>query len=665
MDHPDYLIITYMIVRKTFSFMLLIFGLLAFKAQTIDDLFIEPSPISPTLAVKKDYIRGLQSLIKEVEKLNDSALRFNNDESYLEELQEQLVNTRMTFKKVEFILDYLDPSLVYQFINGAPLPKLEQNIPEIVVLEPKGLQILDELIFLNPDEEIETIIKLSSELKEIIKKTLIYQQGKSLQHRYIMESARYGIVRVFSLGVTGFDTPGSVNGIEESRVAMQSMYKAISHYENMSKGKARLSYEKTITSFEKSLEYLSLNSDFDNFDRMYFLKEYINPLYTNLYDLQKSLSIEFVDEVDPTLQAHNYHSRHIFSTGFFNSSFYTEIATSDLVDPKKVELGKMLFFDPVLSRDLNMSCASCHHPDKAFTDGMKTSESNQPGVFTQRNAPSLVNSVYYPRYFWDMREYDLERQIKHVVHDKLEFNLDFIDLADRLKTSSEYHSLFEEAYGDRDRYGISSWSISNSLAAYVNSLSSFNSRFDKYVRGESTEYSEQEKRGFNLFMGKAACGTCHFAPAFNGTVPPYYKDGESEVLGVLTSFDTINPVLDNDPGRVANGLPSEAAPHLYRSMKTVTVRNAELTAPYMHNGSLTTLEEVMHFYNKGGGAGMGLEVPHQTLPDAHLNLTQSEMDDIVAFMKSLTDTGGMKDVPKSLPSFESNPEWNNRKAIDY
>ena len=161
-------------------------------------------------------------------------------------------------------------------------------------------------------------------------------------------------------------------------------------------------------------------------------------------------------------------------------------------------------------------------------------------------------------------------------------------------------------------------------------------------------------------MGKAACGTCHFAPAFNGTVPPYYQDSESEVLGILYEYDTLKPVLDQDIGRLGNGLPGEEAEHFIRSFKTVTVRNAALTGPYMHNGSINTLEEVVDFYNRGGGEGMGLSVPHQTLPPDPLNLTAQEQADIVAFMEALTDIDKFADVPVQFPGFKDHPEWDRR-----
>ena len=181
------------------------------------------------------------------------------------------------------------------------------------------------------------------------------------------------------------------------------------------------------------------------------------------------------------------------------------------------------------------------------------------------------------------------------------------------------------------------------------------------MRNENHEYPAAAKNGFNLFMGKAACGTCHFPPVFNGTVPPYYIESESEVLGITNGLDTLSPTLDTDLGRYDNNKQWEHLPHFKNSFKTPGLRNIALTAPYMHNGSFESLEEVMEFYNRGGGAGMGLDIDHQTLSADPLQLTQKERNDIIAFLHTLTDTVGLIPSPIQLPHFDQQPEWNLRK----
>lgn len=641
-------------------YILALIMVVALGARVVDDLLIEDLSNNVLDKIELRFKENLQNVKGKSLELKLAAKKYTSKEIELDELKSAISELRLAYKKVEHLFDYLEPELTAMYINGAPLPKLEKHIPEIVVVDPKGLQTLDELIYLSGEESGDEILKLSTEFENIWNDANAHLINKSLQHRFIIESIRYGVIRILALGLTGFDTPGSGLAMSESRISWESMQSDFQSYEELVPQSRGQYFSNVLSLFKIGGDLLNSTEDFTQFDHLEFARSVAEPLYRELLHFHKAMQIEFKKDVDPTSAAHVYESEHIFSEDFLNPSFYTQIAMSDLNDVNKIDLGRMLFFDPALSKELNMSCASCHDPFKGFSDGIPKSATNTTGEFLDRNAPTLLNASLYGRYFWDMREYDLERQIKHVVHNDKEFDMDFIELADRLKESSEYVDLFKEAFGDRDKYIISTWSISNALAAYITSLTSFNSSFDQYVRSETTDLDENIKRGYNLFMGKGACATCHFVPTFSGLVPPFYKDSESEVLGVTIAFDTMNPQLDMDPGRRYNGLPSEEADHLLFSFKTATVRNAELTAPYFHNGAFTSLDEVLHFYNHGGGAGMGLDLEHQTLPSDRLDLSKVEMNDIISFIHSLTDTVGMTRLPKRLPGFEKNPEWNDR-----
>jgi cytochrome c peroxidase len=194
----------------------------------------------------------------------------------------------------------------------------------------------------------------------------------------------------------------------------------------------------------------------------------------------------------------------------------------------------------------------------------------------------------------------------------------------------------------------------------VRATKSFNSPVDQYLRGEISIIDEDVRKGFNLFMGKALCGTCHFAPTYSGLVPPSFTENESEVIGVPHD-PFVRPLrLDPDLGRYENGRARDHAPHLKHSFKTPTVRNVALTAPYMHQGAYPTLASVVDFYNRGGGKGLGLTVPYQTLPFDQLNLNTQEQQALIRFMESLTDTTGLTQKPRTLPAFEHNTPWNNR-----
>jgi cytochrome c peroxidase len=154
------------------------------------------------------------------------------------------------------------------------------------------------------------------------------------------------------------------------------------------------------------------------------------------------------------------------------------------------------------------------------------------------------------------------------------------------------------------------------------------------MRNDQAKLSAAEKDGFNLFMGKGKCATCHHPPLFNGLLPPVFIETESEVLGVPKSKNKKSPEIDPDLGKYNF---TKSVIHKY-AFKTPTIRNIELTAPYMHNGIFNTLEEVMDFYNQGGGKGLNIAPPNQTLPFDKLNLTKKEKENIISFLKSLTDT---------------------------
>jgi cytochrome c peroxidase len=460
--------------------------------------------------------------------------------------------------------------------------------------------------------------------------------------------------------VTGFDTPGSVNALPEAAVAMQSVSDAVAAYYPLIISKKADLVRETENLFENAVQYLEANDDFDSFDRLTFVMDYINPLYEAIYNIHITTGVETVDEVNPIPMPLNYDATNIFDKDFLSIKYFSNLDWKHENKDKRLELGRLLFYDPILSSTNDRSCASCHRPEKAFTDGEKLSLATGNKGTVMRNAPTLLNAVYAEKYFYDLRGLDLEKQSKHVIFDENEFNSNFTEIVGKLAQSEAYQSLFEAAYSDQPNYTLSAATITNALAYYTASLQALDSPFDQYVRGETKAYSEEARLGFNVFMGKGACATCHFAPTFNGSVPPLYGESESEILGVPETAE--NKELDDDIGRVGNHFPRDNAPFYVHSFKTVTVRNAALTAPYMHNGVYETLEQVVDFYNKGGGAGIGYDVPYQTLPDAPLNLTDEEQKALITFMQTLTDeTAAQRFIaPATLPTFEAQAEWNER-----
>lgn len=609
-------------------------------------------------SVKDSYLEDLRSFSHKVKSLK-SDLPAMNAKS-LADIRKKFSEIRIQYKKVEYLTDYLDPQLSKDYFNGAPLPQLQRNSPEVTVLEPEGLQILDELLFSEEalDHKKEIVDKLTT-LEGVIDEFILFQKAVPLTHREIIEAMRSSLVRLFTLGLTGFDTPGSVNAIPEAETCWLQIRKITFLYIPELKKKNKELADKMVRTLEGGKNYFKQNRNFEDFNRLEFLKMFLNPLYGDLLDMHLAFEIETFEEVSYIRKAVNYYSKNIFASNFLSPFAFTSLQPGPDLE-KKEDLGRLLFFDPVLSGNNKRACASCHNPDKAFTDGLSKSMAFDFNGSVQRNAPTLVNAVFADKYFYDLRAQRLEDQVEHVMVSEKEFHSDFFKAGDKLLTSPEYVQMFKEAFPQFSHSPVSRETITQALAAYVQSLVAMDSEFDKYVRNEVQQLDASAERGFNLFMGKAACGTCHFAPHFSGLVPPYFQENESEVLGVPESNDSISPKIDTDMGRFHNKVMLEKADIFQHSFKTPTLRNVELTAPYMHNGVFKTLDEVMDFYNNGGGAGLNIDLANQTLPSDSLNLSISEISDIISFLKSLTDTSRITSKPALLPVFPESSLFSDR-----
>ena len=423
-----------------------------------------------------------------------------------------------------------------------------------------------------------------------------------------------------------------MNAIEESNTALKALKEIIVPFLIQSNSTEQ---EKITALFEDVNIYLRKNNDFNRLDRLTFLTAYINPLYKNILVAQKKLGIPTSSEKYGDIASWNANSENIFAENFLNPYNYSLLKAENDSEALR-QLGEKIFFDESLSKSGKISCASCHKPELAFTDGLPKSLANTDGVYVSRNSPSLINAVYADRFFYDLRAYDLEEQAEHVIENHLEFDTNYSEIIEKMNLKNEYKKSFSLVYKDKNNTIIRS-QFAGALSSYIISLKAFNSKFDQYILGKTNKISENIKRGFNLFMGKANCATCHFVPTFSGLVPPLYKENESEVLGVLKKPEILE--IDSDLGRIKNNIDLDHFNIYKNSFKTTTVRNAELTAPYFHNGAYQTLDEVINFYNEGGASGLGLayEVPNQTLPSDKLNLSKKEIKELKAFLLSLTD----------------------------
>lgn len=565
---------------------------------------------------------------------------------------------RRHFKSAEYLLEYFHHSAIKIHLNGAPLPQIEKKVADLHVFEPQGFQRMEELLY-EEEPNWAALSQLCDGFLVHLDPLITHHKHLVLYDRQVLEAVRLELTRIFTLGVTGFENPASDSTLAECIVAFSALQAPMLHYASeLSDAQEQVTHAR----FEKGLAMLH-GSSFEDFDRLAFFRTVIDPLFKDVLVIHTGLGIETLEEVNPKSPIGYRDVTSLFDLDLLNTDWYLKYNAAAITEKQRL-LGKTLFFDPALSFNNQLACASCHQPDKAFTDAQPKSISNDSKSTVDRNAPTLLNAVFATAYFHDMRADRLERQSEHVMVSDKEFNMKTLELAEKLKQSTEYVQRFQEAFpGKSDP--LMPHTIQTALAVYVSSLASWNSPFDQYARGEREELSASAKHGFNLFMGKAACGTCHFPPTFAGLVPPFFDDSESEVLGVTATNDTLHPTLDEDMGRFQNGIRKEHVDFYQHAFKTPTLRNIELTGPYFHNGAYPTLKEVMWFYNKGGGQGIGLDVPNQTLPPDALALTEQEIEDIIAFMNSLTDIEGFTDQPTRLPDFDAISELQNRRPISY
>lgn len=529
-------------------------------------------------------------------------------------LRKRFLETRNAFKKMEWFCEYYAPGLSRE-VNGPPLPEVE--VEENKSTEPSGLQVIEELIYpAQPSEKENLKLEITSLRASLVRlKSTIVQT--ELTEAHVFDACKLEIFRITITGITGFDTPLSGSGIAEAGVSLKAVAAVLQMF-----GKNE-ALQKQI---DQAVSYVGQHADFNAFDRMTFIRVYANQISKGILKWQNELKIK---PLETELALYNK-AETLFDSGIFNIKHFVNSAEA-IPSPEKLAIGKALFNDPIVSGSVR-TCNSCHKPELAFSDGLIKSPSLTPGKSVQRNAPTLMYAGLQNAQFYDMRFSSLENQAMDVIANKDEMHGSIEEAAKRLEKDQRYYLLFQKAFPAMEKE-IKPRFVMIAIASYIRSLSPFNSRLDQYMRGDNQKMNPNELKGFNLFMGKAKCATCHFMPLFNGTAGPSFSNTEGEVLGVLQDPKAKKPVIDSDEGRY-NWTKMDV---LKFAFKTPTLRNIALTGPYMHNGAYETLEEVMDFYNKGGAAGMGIKLDNQTLSPDPLNLNEKEIQDIIAFLKTLND----------------------------
>jgi len=307
----------------------------------------------------------------------------------------------------------------------------------------------------------------------------------------------------------------------------------------------------------------------------------------------------------------------------------------DGFSPQQIDLGRYLFFDPLLSADNSLSCASCHHPDLGFSDGRPRSV-GIGGAEVARASPSLWNVAFLSSFFWDARATSLEEQMQGPLFDAREMGSDPAQLLADIGGNASYSRLFQDAFGVSEGPPTLEM-IYTAIAAFQASLISLNSRYDQYAHGYHDALTENEKLGMNVFRSFVArCAECHTPPLFT-----------NQQLAVICVRDPEGRAFD--PGAEA----VTGNPGLRGGFKVPGLRNIAKTAPYMHSGAFDNLRDTVEFYTLGRGHALPDEEKQRMIVHWHIwepNLTDDELDRLVDFLVTLSDESFKPQIPNAVPS---------------
>jgi cytochrome c peroxidase len=598
-----------------------------------------------------DFKKQQTALIKLVEQ---SQL---NDTADVEHIKREIQANRLGMKGLDFWLRYLEP-ISYKKING-PLPvEWETEVFEKFEkpYKRKGAGLTLARLYL--DEDVvnkDTLLQLltsSLNATETYTADSITNQLQDYNHFYLCN--RLYLLNLAAIYTTGFECPDTKQVIPELQHMLGDVLQLYESF-NLTFPATPLPAE-YITLYQNVITFVNNQSiDYAAFDHFTFIKDYVNPLFRINQQCVRQYHVFSKSMIDYSL---NKTANSIFDKTLYNGQnskgiFLRVKDSSALAEIDR--LGKLLFFDPILSGNNSRSCASCHKPNECFTDNInRASLQFNHTTSLARNTPSLINAPYNHLIMLDGKHISLQNQVVDVITNKEEMGADEKEVLKKVLSCKEYNTAFKKLlkYTPQEKE-ITMEHLSSAITTYYGKFSQNYSPFDEAINGSKIQ-DISVREGFNLFMSKAQCGTCHFVPQFNGVKPPYVGS-EFEVLGVPedTTFKKLSP----DKGRYNINPAYETA----NAFRTGSVRNAEHTAPYMHNGSFNTLNQVVDFYNDGGGAGKGLKVDNQTLSTDSLHLSSIEKTKLILFIKSLSEKIEVEHPPAKLPK-SSIKTLNNRKV---
>lgn len=563
----------------------------------------------------------------------------------IRQIKADINTTRLTMKRMDFWMRYLEP-LAYKQING-PLPvewetEAFEKFEKPYKREGSGFTLATQYLdgeHLHKDSLL-AYIKASLAATQAFGADSVTSLLHTYHHFYLCN--RLFLLNLAAIYTTGFETADPATVVPELRTMLEGVneiYTAFNH--SFPATPLPANYMELANAMHQFAA--TQPSDYTRFDHFTFIRDYVNPLFTINQQLILQYHVVSRSMIDYSL---NKQAKSIFDKALYNAQnpkgMYIRVEdTAALAEIEKT--GKLLFYDPLLSGNNQRSCASCHQPAAYFTDTTISAPlSYNRKDLLSRNAPSLVNCVYNHLLMLDGKHINLINQTKAVITNPDEMNCTEEEVLKKVQSCNEYKFTFKKLVKlTPQEKEITFEHIISAITYYYSKFSSCYSTFDNAMN-RTGGLDNAAHEGFNLFMGKARCGTCHFVPQFNGVKPPFVSS-EFEVLGVPA--DTIFHHLSEDSGRYTIN-PAQETRNAFR---TGSLRNVMHTAPYMHNGVFTTMEQVIDFYNNGGGTGRGLRVNNQTLSGDSLKLTNAEKSQLIAFMRSLDEHIIFEKAPEQLP----------------
>ncbi|MBC7848425.1 MAG: hypothetical protein H7Y31_01750 [Chitinophagaceae bacterium] len=622
----------------------------------------------------KRVIESIQSLYhKNVYSLDSFLQTYSSyfyDSSYLVR-DKKLQELTYSFKKATCFFHYFEPELYYEHMsapfqfNRKPIVKNRYGVlpshflisgavgnePDSVLRKRKKQDSLDAMEFINV---------ASMNIRLALSNTELVEHFEQMDATVLFDALRMEIFRISTIDIANADFIVEVAGMSSIHGSMNAWLEYMDLLMSEVPDSKSALHSKWKELSNRTSKYLNEHNEFHSFERVLFLKTSLVPLSAFLKEVQQELNIPFVSK----FAAIQSDAAHMYDENILNADFFAKNEKGNY-STEKAKLGELLFYDPILSGNNQRSCASCHNPNLGYADGLAKSISFEK-TSLPRNSPTLINAGFQKKQFWDLRASSLEDQLDSVVNNPHELNSSFEEIIKKINSSPEYVARFNKAFPATKTNGIEREDVKNAIGVFERTLVGLNSRFDKYMRGDETKLTGDEVAGFEIFIGKARCGACHFAPLFGPALPPFFDLTDHHSIGVPEKDSVSSFTIDPDKGVFL----STALPFTKFSFKSPTLRNIAVTGPYMHNGLFADRKRVIDFYNDGAGgkfsrdmrASMG-DLPFLTILPFPLKLNDKEKSQLHDFLGSLTDTSAASKIPTALPRLQGKYAMLNHRKI--